>query len=163
MEIIMFCKNCGEKIDDSAVTCPKCGAATGVVPTQDDTIFCSNCGQKISRKALICPHCGVATEQYRKEQEKTNQQAAQPAISIVNANNNVNSNAGFAFPLKNKWTAFFLCLFLGGIGAHRFYVGKSGTGILYLFTCGLFGIGWVVDLIMIPLGGLKDKWGRPLV
>lgn len=50
---------------------------------------------------------------------------------------------------KNKWIAFFLCLFLGAIGAHRFYEGKIGTGILYLFTLGLCGIGVLIDLIII--------------
>ncbi len=50
---------------------------------------------------------------------------------------------------RNKWVAFFLCLFLGGLGAHRFYEAKVGTAILYIFTLGLFGIGWLVDLIII--------------
>lgn len=51
--------------------------------------------------------------------------------------------------MKNKWVAFFLCLFLGVFGAHKFYEGKTKMGVLYLFTLGLFGIGWLVDLIMI--------------
>ena len=42
-----------------------------------------------------------------------------------------------------------LCLFLGGVGAHKFYEGKVGMGILYILTIGLFGIGVVVDLIAI--------------
>lgn len=50
---------------------------------------------------------------------------------------------------KNKWVAFLLCLFLGPIGAHRFYEGKVGSGILYLLTLGLFGIGALIDLIVI--------------
>lgn len=50
---------------------------------------------------------------------------------------------------KNKWVAFFLCLFLGFLGAHRFYEGKIVTGILYLCTLGLGGIGVIVDLIKI--------------
>ena len=52
---------------------------------------------------------------------------------------------------KNKWVAFSLCLFLGYFGAHKFYEGKSGMGILYLFTVGLFGIGWMVDSILLLL------------
>lgn len=59
----------------------------------------------------------------------------------------------------NRWVAFALCFFLGGIGIHRFYVGKIGTGILYIFTAGLFGIGWLVDLIMIACGSFTDQSG----
>ena len=44
---------------------------------------------------------------------------------------------------------FFLCLFFGGIGAHKFYEGKIGMGILYLFTLGILGIGILVDLIAL--------------
>jgi TM2 domain-containing membrane protein YozV len=63
---------------------------------------------------------------------------------------------------KNWVIALLLCVFLGGIGAHRFYVGKIGTGILYLFTAGLLGIGWLVDLILILVGKFKDKEGKML-
>ncbi|MBQ3755018.1 MAG: TM2 domain-containing protein, partial [Clostridia bacterium] len=38
---------------------------------------------------------------------------------------------------KSRLVATLLCFFLGGLGIHRFYVGKVGTGILYLFTGGL--------------------------
>ena len=51
--------------------------------------------------------------------------------------------------MKRKWTAFFLCLFLGPYGAHKFYEGKIGMGILYFFTAGLFGFGWIADCIAI--------------
>ena len=49
----------------------------------------------------------------------------------------------------NKWVAFLLCLFMGPFGAHKFYERKHWTGFLYLFTCGVFFFGWVVDLLIL--------------
>ena len=50
---------------------------------------------------------------------------------------------------KDKWLAVLLCLLFGCFGAHRFYEGKFGTGLLWFFTCGLFGFGWLMDLILL--------------
>ena len=50
---------------------------------------------------------------------------------------------------KSKWVSFFLCLFLGVFGAHKFYEGRILLGILYIFTGGLFGIGIIVDLVIL--------------
>ena len=50
---------------------------------------------------------------------------------------------------KNKWVAFFLCLFFGYLGAHKFYEGKVLFGVLYLLTGGLVGIGIFIDLIIL--------------
>jgi TM2 domain-containing membrane protein YozV len=61
---------------------------------------------------------------------------------------------------KDFWVTLLLCLFLGVLGIHRFYVGKIGTGLLWLFTGGLFGIGYIVDLILIILGSFTDKQGN---
>ena len=47
----------------------------------------------------------------------------------------------------NPTVELCLCLFLGWMGAHKFYAGKTGMGILYLLTFGLFGIGWLVDIV----------------
>ena len=61
---------------------------------------------------------------------------------------------------KSRLAATLLCLFLGELGIHRFYVGKIGTGILWLFTAGLFGIGLIVDFILIVCGQFKDSNGN---
>ena len=87
--------------------------------TQAKTKFCKNCGGTIPQDANM----------------NTNTAAA-----VV---------AGVGARAKNKWTAFVLCLLLGYFGAHKFYEGKVGMGVLYLFTLGLFGIGWFVDLIVL--------------
>ena len=82
-------------------------------------------------------------------------------VNVVNNNTNTNTNnVGGYGPTKSRWVAFFLCLFLGVFGVHRFYVGKGGTGILYLLTLGFLGIGWLFDLFMILIGSFRDKNGN---
>jgi TM2 domain-containing membrane protein YozV len=58
--------------------------------------------------------------------------------------------------------AILLCFFLGGLGVHRFYVGKVGTGILMLITLGGLGIWTLIDFVMIVVGAFRDAEGRPI-
>lgn len=120
------------------------------------TKFCMHCGAQIPVQAVVCPACGGQVEELRGEKVQTQQ----PNIVInnsntsanVNTNVNQNRNGGYGrYPgrRRNKWAAFFLCLFLGIFGAHKFYEGKKGMGILYLCTVGLLGIGWLVDLVSL--------------
>lgn len=50
---------------------------------------------------------------------------------------------------KDKLVSLLLCIFLGMFGAHKFYEEKIGMGILYFLTAGIFGIGWIVDIILL--------------
>lgn len=80
---------------------------------------------------------------------------------MANENGTMRGAASAANVSEKNWlTAFLLCFFLGGIGVHRYYAGKIGTGILYTLTLGLFGIGYLVDLILIAVGKFTDKDGR---
>lgn len=58
--------------------------------------------------------------------------------------------------MKSKGVAYLLWFFLGWAGGHKFYLGKIGMGVLYLFTGGLFGIGWLIDLF--TLGNQVDVY-----
>ena len=61
---------------------------------------------------------------------------------------------------KSRTVAAVLCFFLGVIGIHRFYVGKTGTGIAMILTLGGLGVWALIDLIMILLGSFRDIQGR---
>lgn len=61
---------------------------------------------------------------------------------------------------QKSWLVdMLLCLFLGYLGIHRFYEGKVVSGIIWLLTGGLFGVGYVIDFIIILCGGATDSDG----
>ena len=113
------------------------------------TKFCKYCGATIAEDAVICTSCG-------RQVENIATPPAQPNIVINNSNMNTNVNTnvvngGRRGRALNKWVALLLCVFLGFFGAHKFYEGKAGMGIVYIFTGGLFGIGWMIDIIALLL------------
>ncbi len=63
---------------------------------------------------------------------------------------------------KSKLAAGMLQLFVGGLGAGRFYLGHNGIAIAQLFTCGGLGIWALIDGILILMGNVRDGHGRPL-
>lgn len=63
-----------------------------------------------------------------------------------------------------SWVAtLLLCLFLGHLGVHRFYVGKIGTGAIQLLTFGGLGIWTLIDFIIICCKGFKDADGKVII
>ena len=70
--------------------------------------FCQNCGKQIDVKAVVCVHCGVET----------------PKTTI--------------HVTKSRSIAIVFALFLGGIGAHRFYMNRPFSGVMYLLFCWTF-------------------------
>lgn len=109
-------------------------------------MYCNKCGKEIDDDALICPHCGCGTVNYIRDQARAETRAQlQPTPG-----------------LKKRTTAMILCIFLGCFGAHRFYVGKIGTGVLWLLTLGFCGIGTLIDLICIIGGTFTDEMGNTL-
>jgi TM2 domain-containing membrane protein YozV len=93
--------------------------------------YCTKCGHMVHETASACPQCGARRFA-----------AGQPGVSG-----------------KSRLTALLLCFFLGAFGIHRFYVGKVGTGVLWLLTLGVLGIGALIDFVMIATGSFRDADG----
>jgi len=84
---------------------------------QLDEVFCSSCGKIIKKEAEICPLCGV-------------RQKPAPVLGSLPLDYGADPLSG-----KSKVAAGLLGILLGGLGAHKFYMGKTGMGILYLVFC----------------------------
>ena len=96
---------------------------------------CFSCRDVIDAKAIVCPRCG------------TPQPSAMTTTSTTERR---------LLPLLLLW------FFLGMFGAHRFYAGKIGTGILQLLTFGGLGIWWLVDMIFIVTSNFRDSDGQKI-
>ena len=92
--------------------------------------YCLECGSIINAKAEICPKCGVR------------QMPAPSAIGISSASG------------KNRVLAAVFAILLGGLGIHKFYLGRIGQGIIYLVFCWTFIpalIGFVEGIIYLTM------------
>jgi hypothetical protein len=101
--------------------------------------FCPKCGHELLSVGDYCSQCGLPIPPDERLYDE-------PDASS-----------------KSRLVGFLLCIFLGYFGVHRFYVGKVATGVLWLLTGGLFGIGYIVDIVMIALGNFTDIDGNRLV
>ncbi|HBB05328.1 MAG TPA: hypothetical protein DCZ41_01875 [Firmicutes bacterium] len=95
--------------------------------------------------SVFCTNCGASLEETKDSFQTSS------------------SKAGVS--TKSRGLATILCALFyctGVAGIHRFYAGKIGTGVLWLLTFGLFGIGQLVDIIMILCGSFEDIDGNVL-
>lgn len=63
---------------------------------------------------------------------------------------------------RNYFIALIISIFVGEFGIDRFYMGKIGTGFLKLITFGGIGIWWIIDIVLIATGQIRDKQGQPM-
>ena len=121
------------------------GDSAGAEPrAESSAVYCVACGASMDPQDIFCHGCG-----WRVGVPLPPPPVARPAEANPSE--------------YSRLAALLLCVFLGFLGAHRFYVGKIGTGILWLFTFGLFGIGAIYDLILVGTGEFRDRHGRRLV
>ncbi len=124
----MFCKNCGQQLNENQAICLNCGVNVG-----DGNKYCQNCGNELPENAAVCLKCGVAVTK--------------------STSNKATGNLGG----QDKITMALICFFLGGLGIHNFMMGESKKGITRIVAslcCGLGGILALIDFIKI----LTDKY-----
>ena len=133
----MFCKNCGEALNENQAICLKCGVAVG-----NGKSFCAHCGAPVNEGAAVCLACGCKVEEEKKDEAK--------------AKGKLNG--------QDKIVMALICFFLGAIGIHNFMMGEKKRGILKIVlsvvTCGFVGgILALIDFIKILLDKYEVKVG----
>ncbi len=159
------CKHCNTECDLSVSVCPSCGGVSfnNKCPNCGSIYevgnFCPICGVKANAVEKECPNCGtryfsVACPScgYIKDNQKSNTQNPSITREAPLTQYTIVTNKKQC----DKVLALILCIIFGYLGAHKFYEGRAGMGILYLCTLGLFGIGWIVDIFVLL--GKPDKY-----
>ena len=120
-------------------------AMSSVEETPGRRVFCPDCGASMGAEDRFCGSC-------RWDAENPERHAGRSSRS---------SPRSLGPPSdKSRMTALLLCVFAGFLGLHRFYVGRTGSGVLWFVTFGLFSVGWIYDLVMVATGEFVDDQGK---
>ncbi|MFB6111383.1 MAG: NINE protein [Halobacteriaceae archaeon] len=137
------CKNCGDEVDEGIEVCPHCGV------NQDEPLsgshgdrgesekYCTNCGDLINSQAELCPACGVRQS--------------------------TPSDGSSASADTDQAIAGILAILLGGLGAHKFYQGRIGLGVVYLcfswtFIPAILGLIEGILMLVADEDEYAEKW-----
>lgn len=120
-------------------------------------VYCTECGKQISDSAPSCPQCGAVNRAHAPANPAPSD--LPPLLGPLSSNP---TRPRARTSAKSLTTAALLCFFLGGLSAHRFYVGKPVTALLQIVTIGGLLIWWLVDFIQIVSGNFKDADGLPI-
>lgn len=104
-----------------------------------DEKYCSTCAAIVHKDAEICPKCGVRQQSAQQDTQK-----------------NLNGRG-----LKSKTTAGILAILVGGLGVHKFYLGRVGIGLVYLFFAWTFVpalIAFIEGLIYLTFSGTDAEF-----
>jgi TM2 domain-containing membrane protein YozV len=130
-------------------------------------MFCSSCGAKVDANNTYCPQCGA--KQLGFTPGGPSSLAERPLTALSVGSNDApfgRDLEGRPYSRRQKVVAALLQIFLGWLGAGRFYTGHTGLAVTQIIvsfiTCG-FGTLWpIVDGVMMLMGKVNDAEGLPL-
>lgn len=137
MKIVsMDCPNCGGKLEikerEDFIVCEYCGSTVIIDSERDgDTYNITDSVVYIVKDDKKLPSAKKVPRKKERAEKPTGQKESSVEEVTVT---------------KNKWIAFFLCLFFGLFGAHKFYEGNKWQGWFYLCTAGFWGVLWIFDI-----------------
>ena len=141
----------------TVLKCPSCGADVDISENRD-FCFCSYCGTKIMNGERINVNVNYRGDPMVRN-TTNNYGSTNHTTHITNNYYYTEVSKACSISNKSRTVALLLCIFLGVIGAHHFYAGKVGKGVLFLFNGGLFGFGWIIDIFITLCGSLRDANG----
>lgn len=117
-------------------------------PNTAATVYCPDCGAPMAPDDRFCSSCRWDAERPTEHAQR------QPPKSPRNLGTPSD---------KNRLTTLILCIVAGFMGVHRFYAGRAGSGVLWLLSFGLLGVGWIYDIVMIATGEFVDDKGNRIL
>lgn len=168
----MECKHCGAEVGVEYRLCPYCKSEMDYPKLNQQPVIIQNIIQQPMNTQDYNQGYNQNYHQnynqgynqsYQPQQTYTPQQSYNPQQPVY-MNNIIPQqpdNLAQVSP-KSKVATLILAIFLGWLGIHRFYAGRYISGIVYLFTYGVFYCGWILDIILIIMGKFKDKNGLPI-
>jgi TM2 domain-containing membrane protein YozV len=126
-------------------------------PPATATVECPFCAERIAARARKCRHCGETVDVALRKAEEA-MRASERSTGNVYMNAAVAApDYSRARPEKSRGAAILLALFLGGIGGHKFYLNRTGQGLLYLVFCWTFIPGIIALVEMIIYACTSDE------
>ena len=170
----MQCKNCGAEVGIEYRLCPYCKSEVQY-PTpngqQNQPIIIQNIIQNPTQNQGYNQGYNKNYNNqgydpnYNQGYNQNYNQGYNPVQNNNPIGNFINQFTGNNFAMdsnvspKSKVLTLILAIILGYFGIHRLYAGRYITGLVYMFTYGLFGFGWILDIILILIGRFKDGRG----
>ena len=147
--------------DPNTIAVTIAGEKIGYVPRETAPLI----GSILKKCEVKSIACGIIGGQYKVVDDNLNIETGKSSttitVKITYYEPTVSSApAEIISPPKGSFLELLLCWLLGYLGVHKFYRKKKGMGFLYLFTIGLFGIGWIGDSIYLTIRFISSLRGK---